>query len=110
MSDQELIELELLQAEMDGRPIDDLTARIIASCWHGGQWTALYALSSTGSLDLYSDDREENSHVEDELEAEIADAQTGGQLTELRALLAYCVARRAEGRIGRQDGWSELHW
>lgn len=116
MSDQRLINAGIADALQEGRPIDDLTARIIASAWHGGQFAALYALASTGALDLYSDDREDNSSAEEEIQHEMRIAQdemriaTGGSaihLPELVALYVYCTDRQDRGPV---PGWSNLHF
>jgi hypothetical protein len=95
--------------------ITDLEARKIASDWHGGQGTALYALSSTGAIDSahYSHD------VSAEIKANIAmvsrcrstqgyrDAYTQEDHENLMALLAYALGY---GERNPVDGWSKLTW
>lgn len=49
-SDGELIARGIAAAQQEARPIDHATARVIATQLHGGQASALYALSATGAL------------------------------------------------------------
>lgn len=84
--------------------ITDLAARKIATDWHGGQQSALYALSSTGAI---------AEGAEAELNREIIynrDTQQHTICTEcqrLADLLAYVLYH---GIRGSQPNWSELHW
>lgn len=48
--DDALLERELRQAELEDRIIPAHIARLIASRWHDGQASALYAFQSTGSI------------------------------------------------------------
>lgn len=48
--DAEVIRRGLYESEASGEPISDLTARVVASAWHGGQGSALYAFASTGAI------------------------------------------------------------
>jgi hypothetical protein len=78
--------------------ISDTVAREYASYWHSGQPTALYALSSTGTI---------SNETVDEINADIK-IQTGPDgLRELYELRDYC---QYHGIRGPQDGWSKLTW
>lgn len=87
--------------------ITDTEARRIASEWHGGGGTALYALSSTGAIDP------------ERRKAELADAycQTpkseGRNRQDIINLNTYCVVTCIVADIetrGPVDGWSTLTW
>ena len=90
--DERAIRLGIGQALADGRPIDDYTARYIASQLHGGQVSALYSLASTGNID---------PAVFAELEAdrETFEPQVQGWVD---ALHSYCQDRPDKGPI---EGW-----
>lgn len=63
----------------------------LAKDYHGGQWTALYALASSGSLELYKG--EGLGRIISELRDAIEIAETIGEpqdLEDLRALLSWC--------------------
>ena len=60
--------------------IDESEARLIASQWHGGQFSALYAFSSSGT-------------ILDALEGEIT-GELPAEKIELEALLDYLKKRR----------------
>lgn len=76
--------------------ITDLQARIIASEWHGGQRSPLYALTSTGAI---------VEGVEREIMEDIAYPSTDSTETaRLNSLLDYVEAK---GERGPQSGWSE---
>lgn len=67
------------------RQIDEATARGIASEWHGGQSSCLYAFSSSGTL---------QDGIEGEIEACLKMARTPEQQDELRNLQGYAIANR----------------
>lgn len=50
LTDQQLIHYHITEALRKDRPIDHATARCIAAQLHGGQASALYALTSSGAL------------------------------------------------------------
>src|SRR5690242_709489 len=81
--DERIIREGLEAAQRGEREIDDRTARYIAGQLHGGQASALYALTSSGAI------------VEEEVYSELE--ATGEQLPAVRrwteALAAYCRAR-----------------
>ena len=52
LTDDERIKIGVLEAWEEKRTIDDLTARIIASQWHGGQRSSLYSFVSTGAIHI----------------------------------------------------------
>ena len=58
MNDTERIAHGISQAAANAREISDTTARIIASQWHLGRYTGLYAFVSTGSItpDLWDEE------------------------------------------------------
>jgi hypothetical protein len=49
-TDDQLIHFHITEALREDRPIDDATARTVASQLHGGQASPLYALASSGAL------------------------------------------------------------
>jgi hypothetical protein len=99
MSDEQVIADGLARAKDQGEEIDDLTARVIAASWHGGQSSPLYALASSGAI---------VANVGDEITACKVDAYHQGAGTpELVALMAYV---QHHGERGPQAGWSELRW
>ena len=75
----------------------DLRARILASEWHGGQWSPLYALASSGAI---------TAGALGEIEAELTTAQ-GTDRADLMWLRDYVVH---EGTRRPVRGWSTLHW
>lgn len=80
-----------LERAADG-VIDDLTARLLASTWHSGQFSPLYALASTGA-------------IVDGVDSEIRQRLGVGHDPQLQALLGYAAAK---GPRGPQPGWSRL--
>ncbi|WP_433456583.1 hypothetical protein ACQPXS_47275 (plasmid) [Streptomyces sp. CA-142005] len=98
MGDWDIIRAELDAAERERRVISDLVARIIASQFYDSQSAALYALSSTGT-------------VEDgwDLEIRTATAHATGpdEQRALEALTTYCTHRTDKGP---QPHWSALRW
>jgi hypothetical protein len=70
------------------------TARRIASEWHNGQSTALYALASTGAIQW---------PVDEELKLCQAHAPKGKPWIELAKLRGYV---RFSGERGPIEGWS----
>jgi hypothetical protein len=78
--------------------MSDALAREHASYWHDGQFSALYALSSTGTI---------SNETVDEINENIK-VQTGPDgLAELYSLRDYC---QYHGIRGPQKGWSDLRW
>lgn len=71
---------------METDTLDAFTAREIASDWHSGQFTAMYAFASSGHLDKAS--------LESEIGHELRDPHTlqviePPKIERLRALLAF---------------------
>lgn len=66
------------------RPISETEAREIASQWHSGQWSALYAFSSSGkvSTDAIDETRDQLKQVQTE-------GNTENDIQELKSLLGY---------------------
>lgn len=77
---------------------DELVGAFLASQYHGGMMTALYALASTGSLELFPG--EGLGRIVRELREAVSIAEQG--YTEdseaLGALLRWCEAREAVAR------------
>ena len=86
----------IVQAE----PLTDGQARRIASDWHGGQWSKLYSLASTGSTE---DDNGSTDALLGEIDRELGNA-TEGQ-AELAQLGDYV---RQAGARGPVPGWANL--
>lgn len=82
-NDTDRINYAIREADESGQLIGEGTARLIASQWHGGQWSALYAFASTGTIleDLIHE-------IEDDLESD-----NEGHLS---ALAEYVRAREEE--------------
>lgn len=113
-SSDERILREAAEAHARGDMISDLQARVISSQWHGGQRSALCALSTSGATvadlrDLEPDPEDPDADpLEFGIVAEIErDIREHPAAPELPALLAYV---RAKGPRGRQPGWSSLSW
>lgn len=99
--------------------ITDTEARRIASEWHGGGGTALYAFASTGAILGRRDDEYDYNSAADEIRANLRDNQDQYDRTELtndeyfqniddlRGLLLYVLYH---GPRGPQPGWSDLTW
>jgi antirestriction protein len=92
--DERVIREGIEAAVLERRPIDDRTARYIASQLHGGQSSALYSLASSGAV---------RSEVFAELNNGSADQpeHVRGWLT---SLTVYCELRGESGPI---NGWVE---
>ncbi len=86
--------------------ISDTEARKIASEWHGGQGTALYAFSSTGAIDTARADHDATAEVADLIWAIPAETDERNA-NELRDLERYV---NANGPRGPQEGWGDLTW
>lgn len=88
--------------------ITDTEARKIASSWHGGGGTALYAFVSTGAI---LDDAFARSGILTEIDFDILmdDEQpiTEADATDLDNLRTYC---QKHGPRGPQPGWNDLTW
>lgn len=101
-SDQDIVDAAVAEHHA-GHPITDGQARVIASQWHGGQFSALYTFASSGATVLWDDDWQS----EDPL------ARIRGEITqdlnpehpELEALLAYVERVGARSPV---EGWSTL--
>lgn len=98
MGDWDIINTELDAAEREKRTVSDLVARVIATQFHGGQPSALYAFSSTGIIE---------DHLDDEIHAAIQDSNEDEERRALEALDTYCKGRSDKSR---QAGWSTLRW
>ncbi len=87
--DERVIHHGIQTAVAEERPIDNRTARYIASQFHGGQASALYALASSGA-------------ITDEVMGELVH-ETPAQAW-IDALIAYCASRSDPGPVA---GWVE---
>lgn len=82
--------------------ISDLRARQIAADWHGGQWTGLYALASSGAIVDGVD-----NEILDDLNSILTQKGRGQDRQALRALYSYV---KSHGLRGPQSHWADLHW
>lgn len=98
MSEESLILHGLEMADAEGREIDDLTARVIASQWHGGQASALYAFASSGAI----------THAD--VWGEVAGDYASASAFDRRALDCLGTYLLHAGQRGPVRGWSDLHW
>lgn len=80
--------------------ITDTEARKIASEWHGGGGTALYAFSSTGAIDTAREDHD----IESEIRECINSASDEQEIEKLRDLLRYTDGQYRSA----VPGWSKL--
>ena len=88
--------------------ISDLEARKIASEWHSGQTSALYALSSTGAILDHVDTANELTDLAREESNRPTDQRNDpASFTNLINLRTYV---RRHGNRGPQDHWSNLTW
>lgn len=95
-----------------GSEIHHVDARDIASQWHGGQASALYALSSTGHVDRDTEfeiakvkaDVKKNPHMYPEDDPDDADSEGYDNYTQLDRLHNYVKARLKAGHQGRLGG------
>jgi antirestriction protein len=95
MTDALHIELGIDLAKLEGRDIDDATARRIASLLHGGQDSALYSLASAGAID--------EERLQAELGAVEADENIDPPARAWVGLLgAYAINRPDKGPV---EGW-----
>ena len=85
--------------------ITDQQARKIASEWHGGGGTALYALASTGAIDTARADHDVAQEITECARA--CRGKGGPDFTNLIELRAYA---RRKGRRGPVEGWAQLNW
>jgi antirestriction protein len=92
--DERIIREGIEAAVMEGRAIDNRTARYIASQLHDGQASALYALASSGAV---------LPEVFDELDHDRVD-QPPLIRRWLACLTVYCSVR---GESGPAEGWAE---
>jgi hypothetical protein len=98
MGDWDLIRAELRAAEDEERAISDLAARVIATQFHGGQSSAMYAFSSTGIIE---------DHLDSEIHEAMRDSDEEEERRALEALDTYCKGRSDKSR---QANWSTLRW
>jgi hypothetical protein len=101
MSDIDKIREHLAGLAADG-VISDACARVIASQWHRGQSSALYALSSSGALVPGA-----VSEVGDALDGDNPAKGTDNRRA-LAALRHYIAARWRDGKTYAVAGWSDL--
>jgi hypothetical protein len=81
--------------------MSDTTARRVASEWHGGGGTALYALASTGAIDTAREGHD--------IRREIADALPGAFYAN-HELIQLDMYVKAAGSRGPVDGWDTMAW
>lgn len=100
LSDEELIELALDRAEADETPIDNATARVIASQLHAGQASAMYALASTGKI------FPRHLELEFRVDRQFADHGDAPEVARwLQRLQEYVEARESHDPV---EGWSAM--
>lgn len=90
--------------------ITNTEARKIASKWHGGGGTALYAFASTGAIDTARDDHDlldEITSIKRVLDEDYTTGR-GAEDEDIADLLEYVT--RTNGPRGPVDGWSTLTW
>lgn len=93
--------------------LTDTEARKIASEWHGGVGTALYAFASTGAIDTARPDHSCAEEIRDELRqnqteydrARRTNDEFFDNIDELRDILFYVLHH---GTRGPQPGWADL--
>lgn len=101
MPDMELAVAACRAAQSEGREISDACARVIASMYHGGQWSRGYALASSGAVVDGSDG------LCSELFGDYATLSPNAKLL-YDMMGTYLLTRVEEGRTGPQEGWSSL--
>ncbi len=97
--------------------ISDTEARRIASEWHGGGGTALYAFASTGAIDTARADHALTTEIDDCI-AYIDDPSNRRDkhwtddvaLADRQKLLNLSDYVAKHGARGPVDGWGELSW
>ncbi|GAA5021774.1 hypothetical protein [Actinopolymorpha pittospori] len=77
--------------------INDGQARRLAAEWHGGQWTALYSLASSGHID--------RDRLRTEISREVQALEHGCPRRDLLALDKYV---RHRGDTSTVPGWHRL--
>jgi hypothetical protein len=82
-----------------------LSGAFLAGDYHGGMMTALYALSSTGSLELHPG--EGPDRIRGELEDAIRIAATPEDADDLTAFLDWVIEHSTEAD---DDGDTHWHW
>ena len=95
--------------------ITDTEARKIASDWHGGQGSALYAFSSTGAIDTARDDHNLYQEISDaigSIQKQAAQQSIGmpeyrRSSRQLFGIRDYILEHKARGPV---EGWSKLTW
>lgn len=95
--------------------ISDREARRIASDWHSSGGSALYALSSTGSIDTacgrhctgYSAFKEINDSLDFINTYDGSYIYPESDVTDLYNLLTYVIGNGPRGPV---DGWSHIPW
>lgn len=81
--------------------ITDTEARNIASQWHGGGGTALYAFASTGAINTARADHD----IVKELYECLETTYTAGVENEINSLLEYALEHKPRAAVA---GWSAL--
>lgn len=102
VSDDELIQDAIFEAASKRQPIDHAAARMIASQYHSGQDSALYAFASTGAItgELLNEINFELSRSDRELEPQAESV--------LEALDEYIIDRIELDAVGPVKDWSTL--
>jgi hypothetical protein len=98
MSDQDIIRHGVAMAEAENREIDDLTAKVIASQWHSGQTSALYALASSGAI------------VHNDVWGEVHDSYNTASAEDRKALDFLGTYLLLAGVRGPLSSWDDLTW
>lgn len=91
--------------------LSDLDARRLASAWHGGQGTALYAFASTGAIDTARPDHDLDAELCICLAPASADlVRTIPGQSERTSVQLLRLYSRHHGPRGPQAHWHELVW
>lgn len=99
-TDDELIDMSLTSFEDIESSIDDATARMIASQFHGGQSSDLYSLASTGHI---------GGGLLDEINRTFEEFKDQpAEQRKIAALAVYIAERKSREDVAAVDGWSKL--
>lgn len=99
-TDEELVEMAIARAVEAKQPIDDATARVIASMIHSGQTSAMYSLSSTGYL------APRHLELEMRVEQRFAEHNDAPEISRwIDQLRTYVEGRESHEAV---EGWSSL--
>lgn len=101
MPDMELAVAACRAAQSGGHEISDTCARVIASMYHGGQWSRGYALASSGAIVDGSDG------LCSELFGDYATLSPNAKML-YDMMGTYLLARVREGRTGPVTDWHKL--